>query len=72
MIKCKNTQELFEKGREGVVSGCFYPPFLLLAAGIGIDKVPRNQANITHQTPLLSKAGNAQTFPVHYYMEKNL
>lgn len=70
MIKCKNTPQLFEKGRGGV--SFFFPPFLLLAAGIGIDKVPRYQANVTHQTPLLSKAGNAQTFPVHYYMEKNL
>lgn len=56
-------------GRGGLAF--IFPPFLLLAAGIGIDKVPRNQANVTHQPPPLSKAGNAQTFPVHYYMEKN-
>lgn len=57
-------------GRVGGLAFTF-PPFLLLAAGIGIDKVPMNQANVTHQPPPLSKAGKAQTFPVHYYMEKN-
>lgn len=49
----------------------FFPPFLLLAPGIGLDKVPSIQANVTHQPPLLSKAANAQAFPVHYYVEKN-
>lgn len=68
-IKCKNTPQLFEKRGGGL--SLFFSPFLLLAAGIGTDKVPGNQANVTHQPPLLSKAGNAQTFPVHYYMEKN-
>lgn len=63
--KCKNTPQLFEKkGGRGVIF--FFPPFLLLAAGSGIDKVLRNQANVTHQPP--PQVGNAQTFSVHYYM----
>lgn len=58
-IKCKNTPQPFEKGVGGEVILFFLPPFLLLAAGTGIDEVP-SKATVTHQPPLLSKAGSTK------------